>query len=50
MCPSKTNGAMVQTGVVSWGIECGNPNVPGVFSDVKKLGGWIEQTLASLVS
>jgi len=37
VCPKKSNPKQfVQTGITSWGIECGTKDVPGVYSDVKE--------------
>merc|ERR1719225_1223779 len=37
VCPRASNPRQfVQTGITSWGIECGNKGVPGVYSDVKE--------------
>jgi len=36
-CPDKY-GRQILTGLVSWGIGCGEKNVPGVYSDVREPG------------
>ncbi|XP_023310955.1 uncharacterized protein LOC108912856 [Anoplophora glabripennis] len=42
--PSDPN-QFFQAGIVSWGIGCGLKDVPGVYTDVKRISGWIEDEL-----
>uniref|UniRef100_A0A6I8NPA4 Peptidase S1 domain-containing protein n=1 Tax=Ornithorhynchus anatinus TaxID=9258 RepID=A0A6I8NPA4_ORNAN len=37
-CP--VNGVWVLTGIVSWGVDCGSPNHPGVYTDVATPSQW----------
>uniref|UniRef100_A0A2R5L875 Putative trypsin n=1 Tax=Ornithodoros turicata TaxID=34597 RepID=A0A2R5L875_9ACAR len=38
------NGRYVLTGLVAWGIDCGTPDVPGVYVRVAKYLDWIAET------
>lgn len=37
--PAVINGKLV--GIISWGHECGSPNLPGVYTLVKNYREWI---------
>jgi secreted trypsin-like serine protease len=41
------DGRYVQVGIVSWGIQCGNPSLPGIYSRVSHFYDWIHDVMAS---
>lgn len=41
------NGRKVLLGITSWGIRCGNPNLPGVYARVSAARDWICDTVTS---
>ncbi|KAJ8971754.1 hypothetical protein NQ314_000571, partial [Rhamnusium bicolor] len=49
VCPDPQNPKRyVLTGMVAWGIGCGEPDVPGVYADVVKFRSWVDQQLQRL--
>nr|XP_011301093.1 PREDICTED: mucin-2-like [Fopius arisanus] len=46
VCPTST-GQFIQVGIISWGIGCGQSNVPAVYVDVIQHRQWIEQQLVN---
>jgi plasma kallikrein len=37
-----------QAGIVAWGIECGQENVPGVYANVANFRQWIDDKMINL--
>lgn len=35
----------VQVGVVSWGVQCGNPSLPGIYSRISQFYDWVRNTV-----
>lgn len=45
VCSDLESETFVQAGIVSWGIDCGKEGIPGVYTDVAKLRGWIDEEI-----
>ena len=41
------NGKYVQVGVVSWGSQCGNPVLPGVYNKLSRFAPWVQDQMAA---
>ncbi|XP_068103323.1 serine protease 27-like [Hyperolius riggenbachi] len=46
MC--KVNGTWLQFGIISWGIGCGEPDFPGVYTSVQYYQSWLLQYIPDL--
>ncbi|KAJ8921968.1 hypothetical protein NQ315_008605 [Exocentrus adspersus] len=49
VCPDPKNPARyLLTGMVAWGIGCGEADVPGVYADVARFRSWIDEQMRRL--
>ncbi len=46
VAPIADDKGYLQVGVVSWGVQCGNPALPGVYGRVAPFAQWIKDTMA----
>ena len=37
----------IQVGIVSWGVQCGNPALPGIYSRISQFYDWVRDTVVS---
>lgn len=46
MCPDPTNpNRYLLAGLVSWGLGCGEQDIPGAYTDVAKFRSWTDQQM-----
>ena len=43
MCQPADGGRWEQVGIVSWGVGCARESIYGVYTEVAKIVGWIEE-------
>lgn len=48
VCQLPNASRYVQVGIVSWGIDCGMNNIPGVYANVPRFRNWIDNLLKNL--
>lgn len=41
VCP-RADGSFYLAGLVSWGLDCGQENIPGAYTNIQKLLSWIK--------
>jgi secreted trypsin-like serine protease len=47
VAPADNEQGWVQVGVVSWGVQCGNPALPGIYSRISQFYDWVKETVLS---
>ena len=47
MCRSSSNAHWFVAGIVSWGINCAQPNLPGIYTKVSLYRDWIKNVTSS---
>jgi secreted trypsin-like serine protease len=47
VAPADNPQGFIQVGVVSWGVQCGNPALPGIYSRTSQFYDWIKDTVVN---
>ncbi len=47
VAPADNAQGWIQVGIVSWGVQCGNPSLPGIYSRISQFYDWVRDTVVS---
>jgi secreted trypsin-like serine protease len=47
VAPADNTQGYVQVGIVSWGVQCGNPALPGIYSRISQFYDWVKDTVVN---
>lgn len=47
VAPADNAQGYLQVGIVSWGVQCGNPALPGIYSRISQFYDWVRDTVVN---